>query len=263
MNSNIKHALRSRLLIGVACSILFAGCAPHKAPSTTNNPEIRKAAITHYQLGMNAIVNNKLPRAFKELLLSNELLPRQPETISAIAYAWRLRGDVKKADTNYKLALRWGGGSDVKNNYATFLNSQEKYRRALALAKSVISDPVYPRLELAYMNLGDAQFGLEENKKALDSYRKGLKYSAGNPELKIRLAKTYIKLGRFHEGIHLYRDLAKGYSNSRPVVEGLVEVLVQMGSAQEARHILSAFKEKTLSAEDSAWAIEQLEKLPY
>jgi len=251
---NIRSGLILLLLVALsACSTAIRDDAPDKQA---------KLANIHYRLGIDALgKQGMLPKAFHELIQSNEILPDQPEVLDALAYAWLLRGDMKKSETFYLRAMRNHAGAATYNNYANLLNRMKRYAEAEKSARQALDDPRYPNQDLAFINLGDALSGQKKYKPAIAAYQEARVFNPNNNIIDPRMAHAYYKQGKLREARVLYEAILLKLQDNRAVVEGLLAVLEQQQDAAAAITMLNQFIRQASAPLDKAWAQNELERL--
>jgi len=251
---NIRNRLILLLILALsACSTAIKDDAPDKQA---------KLANIHYRLGIDALgKQGMLPKAFHELIQSDEILPDQPEVLDALAYAWLLRGNMKKSETFYLRAIRNHAGAATYNNYANLLNRMTRYAEAEKAARKALDDPRYPNQDLAFINLGDALSGQKKYEPAIASYQEARIFNPNNNIINIRMAHAYHKLGKQREARVLYEAILLKQQGNRAAVEGLLAVLEQQQDAAAARAILNQFIQQASAPLDKAWAQNELERL--
>jgi len=251
---NIRTALTLLILISLtACAT--AGKVDHADKQA-------KLANIHYQLGIDALgKQGMLPKAFDELMKSNKILPNRPEVLDALAYAWLLRGDMKKSEAFYLRAIHHDAGAATFNNYANLLNRLKRYAEAEKTARKALADPRYPNQDLAFINLGDALLGQEKYDDAIQAYLQARVFNSDSALVNLRLARAYFKHGKLQESRALYEIIIRKQPENRQALEGLISVLKQQNDAAAARQILRRFSQQTTSPLDRAWAQSQLDRL--
>ncbi len=221
-----------------------------------------KLANIHYQLGVDALgKQGMLPKAFDELMESNKLLPNQPVVLDALAYAWLLRGDMKKSESFYLRAIHHDAGAATFNNYANLLNRLKRYPEAEKLARKALADPRYPNQDLAFINLGDALLGQKKFDAAIKAYLQARVFNPGSDLVNLRLAHAYFKHGKLRESRVLYEIMIRKQKDNRQAVEGLLNVLEQQKDTAAARQILNRFSQQTTAPLDRAWALSELNRI--
>jgi len=255
----VKIIRSGSLVLGLSALLLLSACA---ANNTKDVEKQEKLAHIHYQLGIDALGKaGMLPKAFDELIQSNELLPNQPQVLDALAYAWLLRGDMKKSESYYKQALRHGGRAATQNNYANLLNKMQRFTEAESMARKSLDDPRYPNQDLAFINLGDALLGQQKYSQAMQAYRQAQLFNPNSLRPESKLAHAYFIQDKLHESAALYKMLLRKQPGNRSNVNALVNVLIKQNKPSEARQQLNKFSQSSNSALDKAWAMDKIGQL--
>ncbi|MDQ6975195.1 MAG: tetratricopeptide repeat protein [Mariprofundaceae bacterium] len=251
-----------RLKIGVlllSMTVLIS-CVGTSAMDDLKN---KKRANAHFNIGLDALRNNNLTKAFDELMQANQLLPNQPLVLDSLGNAWRVQGDIKKAEAYFKHALKYGDIPSIHTNYASLLVQLERYQEAKNEINLTLDDPRYPRQDLAYMLLGDALVGLGELDEGVQAYRRAAQI---NPRQQIvsqlREALVYVNSGRYSYAVALYETILRKYPANRAALEGLLPLLKQQGEDTAAKHYLLVFEDKVSDVKSQQWASDQLLRLP-
>jgi type IV pilus assembly protein PilF len=240
--------------------LALSGC---QSSGTKNNSsaDAEKRAKLHYQLGLDAIHKGAIPRAFQELFLSDEIKPRQPETLGAIAYAWRLRGDNKQSKIYYKRALKAGGGAATQNNYGSLLTEMKDYPEAVKQLNRALEDPKYRNQGFAFVNLGDAYVGLEDLEKAVASYRKAQMLSENWSYPQLKEADAYVHFKRLNYAQALYETLLRKEPANQQALSALIALKKGQGEKEMLRPYLQTFISSTSDKLQEAWAKDELASL--
>jgi len=251
---------RNITIVALAISVLLlGGCSASNKPS--DEDQIKRAKL-HYQLGLDALYKNRLPKAFEEFMLAEEIDPKQPDVLDALGYAWRMRGDLEKAESYYKRALRAGAGSATHNNYGSLLLQMEKFDKAKIQLKKALEDPRYRNQFMAFINLGDAYLGLEQFDEAIRTYQKAGSFSLKQTLSRIKEAEAHIAYNQPSYAQALYEEMFKEEPSNRAVTEGLVKVLKLQNDRTTARQYLGKFMEQpSVSKLDRVWAADAMMKL--
>jgi len=244
-------------LIPILIMLFLSACATMSPKEVARE---HKLAHLHYQIGVDALGKGLLPKAFEELMASDAMRPDQPEVLDALAYAWLLRGDMKKSEASYLKALRYGAGAATKSNYASLLNRLQRYHKAEKEARMALNDPRYPNQDLAFINLGNALFGQKKYAAAMKSFQQALIFNPDNSLAKLRLADTYARSAKPRQAQFLYEAIISKQPKYRAAIEGLVDVLIQQHQINAARDVLSTFSRATSSDTDRAWALSSMAK---
>jgi len=249
----------SVLALAITALMLLGGCSASNKPS--DEDQIKRAKL-HYQLGLDALNKNRLPKAFEEFMLAEEIDPNQPDVLEMLGYAWRVRGDLDKAEAYYKRAIRAGGGSRAMNNYGNLLIQMKKFKEAKIQLKKALEDPRYRNQFMAYINLGDAYLGLNQFDEAIRTYRIAGSFSIKQTLSRIKEAEAHVAYNQLNYAQALYEEMFKEDPTDRAVIDGLVNVLKLQNDRTTARQYLAKFLEQpSVSKTDRAWATDAMMKL--
>lgn len=247
---------RASLLLLLSTMLLHGCGGPKKDPV-----KVDKRAELHYQVGIDALHKNQLPKAFDELMKSDALRPGHPEVLGALAYAWRLRNNYEQSERYYKMALRAGGGASTHTNYGSLLLQMGRYKEAEAQLRKALQDPRYRNQHIAFINLGDALLAQDRFDEAVDAYRQAKIINPHQDASRLKEAQAYVKYDRLNYAQALYETLLREYPADRNVLEGLLGVLKKRGDIPSQRQHLKTFREASKSELDKAWAADELERL--
>jgi len=252
----------SRILCILILSISITACASSNQRQPLDDNKLQKLAHIHYQLGVDALGKaGMLPKAFDELMKSNNMLPNQPHVLDALAYAWLLRGDLKKSESNYLKALKYGASASTHNNYANLLNHLNRFSEAEKSARKALDDPRYPNQDLAFINLGNALLGQKHFPAAKQAFQQAKLFNPRNTQADLGLAKSYYKQGRLRESRLLYEAVIDQQHDNRNAIEGLLAVLNKQHDNEQSHFILEQFAQQTSSPQNKAWALDKQDKL--
>jgi Tfp pilus assembly protein PilF len=238
--------------------VAISACA---TTTQKDDAQQEKLARLHYQIGIDALNKGMLPKAFDELMRSNSIRPNQPEVLDALAYAWLLRDNLKESESHYRKSLRIKALASTQNNYANLLNRMKRYGEAEGMARKALEDPRYPNQDLAFINLGDALLGQDKFDEAIRSYGQAQLFNRGDIRPQLKMAYAYVQYNRLHEARALYKTLLLQYGNNRVIVMDMLKLLKKQDDLAEARRVLTQFSSQATSAQDKAWARDELEQL--
>lgn len=254
MNYNIRF-----VLIFVTAAALLGGCSGSR--DTDDETQQRRAKL-HYQIGLDALQKNQLPKAFEELMLAEKIDPEMPEALDTLGYAWRLRGNQKKSEEYYKRAIRAGSGSISHTNYGSLLIEMKRYAEAKENLEKALKDPRYHGQFIANVLLGDANMGLEKYEEAMDAYRQAGRLNPNQTLTRIKEAKVFIALEKPNFALALYETMLREDPTNRGALEGALELYALQKERTLARYHLQNFiSHPSVSKQDRAWATSELVKL--
>ncbi|MDT8377111.1 MAG: hypothetical protein RQ867_10315 [Mariprofundaceae bacterium] len=244
----------------LVAALLLAGCQSSATKPLSEEDQIKRVKL-HYQIGLDALHKNQLPKAFDELMKAEAIDPHDVEVLSALGYAWRLRGNFKKSESYYLRAIRSGATSSIYTNYGSLLLEMKRYADAKVQLDKALEDPRYRNQFVAYINLGDALLGLGQFDDAIAAYRQAGLFNTGQSFSRIKEAAAYVSFKRYNYAQALYETILRENSRDRTALEGLVRLLKLRNDNPAARKHLKAFQEGSTSALDRAWAADELDKL--
>lgn len=247
-----------RLWLLLLCLAILSSCA---GTSMLDRGKNKKRADAHFNVGLDALRENRLAKAFDELMQANQLLPHQPLVLDSLANAWRARGDTKKSEQYFKRALKYGDIPSIHTNYASLLIQLERYDEAEREIRTTLDDPRYPRQDLAYMLLGDALVGLGQLDDGIRAYRRAGQINPRQTLSQLREASVYVNSGRYSYAVALYETMLRSYPANQAAVKGLLPLLKQQGEITTARHYLLVFQSEVESTEAKEWASDELLRL--
>lgn len=146
----MKH---SPVYILSVLALILSGCASspkHEGIDTTKAAEANATlGVRYMQQGNYEVAMTKLK---KSISFDDEYGPAH----HYIAELYRRLEQYDKADEHYRMALRYSDEEDyaLYNNYGVFLCGQDRYEEGEKQLLKVLADPVYPRKEQVYENLG-------------------------------------------------------------------------------------------------------------
>lgn len=250
--------LKTMAIPFLAGALFLGGCAGSEADLERQE----KSAKLHYQIGLDALQKNRLPKAFDELMLAEKLNPEMPETLDALAFAWRLRGNQKKSEQYYKKAIRAGSGSKSYTNYGSLLIEMKRYKDAKNNLLKALEDPRYHGQFIATLLLGDACMGLEQYEEAIDNYRKAGSFKPDQTLTRFKEAEAFVALKRIDFALATYESLLREQPNNVNAMRGVLMMLKLKGDKVAASQKLQAFiGNPSVADRDRTWATAELLRL--
>ena len=254
--------MKLQMFIAVLVLALTAGCQSSGEKKQVANDKEKRAAF-HYRLGIDALHKGLLPKAFEELLLSEQINPKNPETLDAIAYAWRLRGNTKQSKDYYERAIDHDAGSATHNNYGSLLIEMGEYKKAEKHLKIALEDPRYRNQSLAFVNLGDAYVGMKKLEDAVRSYRKAQMLAPNWVHPQLREASAYAAFNRYNYAQALYETVLRKEPANQPAMIALIALVKEKTKAKDGvlKKYLNEFIKNTTDEMQKAWAKDELASL--
>lgn len=249
--------MREHLSILLLGSVLLLGACANR-PAPVSDETRGKQVESHYRLGLDALEKNNLPKAFDELLHAEQLAPKRADVLDALAYAWRVRGNLEESHAYYIRALAIDPSARTWNNYGTLLLAMGKPVEAETAFRKALDDPRYPRPDFAYINLGDALLMQDRFDDAIAAYRQARALNPLQDVSRLREATAYRDHNRPEFARAMYETILRDSPSNRQALEGLLAMLQNEG---EARNQLQTFIRNTQEPLDRAWAEETLKAM--
>jgi len=240
-------------------TITLPACSNLVSPA---NPDRQtKRVDIHYQLGIDALNKGNLPKAFDELLRAESMDPARSDVLDALGYAWRLRGNLDKANAYYHRALENHPSSATYNNYGGLMLQMNKPKTAEEYFHKALDNPRYRHPDIAYINLGDALLMQKRFNEAIAAYRQARILNPLQETSRIREARAYVRYGRTIFAKALYETILRDKPGNRQALEGLLGLLRKEGNTPEIRKQLEHFQQLTSNPLAKAWAEEEIKRL--
>lgn len=168
--------------------LFFAGC-------TSVSNEHNEVADLHSQIAIGHIQKENYPLALKELLIAQEINPRDAAVQSNLGHVYFMRQRLDLAEDHYKRAIILQPTfTDAKNNLARVYIEGSQYRQAENLLKEVLTDLTYVDFPRAYANYGILEFNRKNFKRALSYFKKSLENDRENCITQVYVGRTYLEL---------------------------------------------------------------------
>jgi len=238
---------------------MLSGCqsaAKHEDPVKQ-----AKSADFHYQLGLDALGKNNMPKAFDELFMAQQMAPERADILDAIGIAWWKRGDLDTAEKYYEKALQHSPAAATYYNYGGLLLQKGLSERAEAFFRRALEDPRYRNPYLANIGLGDALQAQDRFDEAIDAYRQARVMNPRQELSRLKEAQAYERTNRDNYAKAIYEAILRERPGNRPAMQGLLALLKKNGHVDNARIRLKKFSKHARNPEDTAWGEDELQKL--
>ncbi len=178
-------------------------------------PKQKESASLHLQLGVSLIQKDNYPGALKELLIAQDLDPRNANTQSYLGFIYFVRERYDLAEEHYKRAVILKPDfTDAKNNLARIYVETSQFKLAEKLLKEVLQDYTYSDFPRAYLNLGILEFNRKNFKNALVFLRKSIEKDRENCIAHVYIGRSHLELTentlaveQLNRAIHFCEDL--------------------------------------------------------
>ena len=167
-----RSAKRRFLPLACLFAAVLAGCAGASAAR-------KKEADARMRMGVTYIEQRNLPMAMQELAKASELDPDNPEIDMALGLAYQARGDLSKAEENFRRAIRKRPEyADARNNLGIVLAGSKAWDEAIREFEAAAANVMYTTPERACFNLGETYRAMGDPANAEMSYRRALRANA-------------------------------------------------------------------------------------
>ncbi|RLQ23856.1 type IV pilus biogenesis/stability protein PilW [Seongchinamella sediminis] len=179
-----------RILAALAVTLLLAACVTTTDSVFTEKADPEKALERRVELARKYIGEGNWDNAKRNLKLAYELDPDNAEVHEAFALVYQSTGEFELAEQSYRTAIKLDRNfSRARNNYATFLYSQQRYEEAAAQLEFVVRDSLYKARPRAFVNLGLCRLQLFDSAGAEEAFRRALTMDRTNAIALLELAQ--------------------------------------------------------------------------
>ena len=160
--------------------------------------------------------------ALRHLRKATDLDLKDPRVDAAMAYAFELTGDIALAEDHYLKAIKMGGDevTRARNNYASFLYQQRRFKEAKVQLEKVTADVLYMRRSLAFTSLGLVNRQLDAPEDAEAAFKRAISIDRRNVLASLELADILLDK-RDYRGASMHFGTYK-YLSQRPSAKGLL-----------------------------------------
>ncbi len=200
------------VIFTLAFSILplfMLGCA------TGTRAEYRETAELHMEIAISHMQKDNLPLALKELLIAEDLDPKNPVIHSNLGLVYFLRDRFELSERHYLQAISYKSDyTEAKNNLARVYIEIGQYKKAEPLLQEAMEDLTYPEYAAIYANYGILDFKRKKYQSAKVLLKKSLETDRENCVTHVYLGRSYLELKELSPATD---QLEKAISFCRPV----------------------------------------------
>lgn len=178
---------RITLIILLFTTVLLVGCSN----PVREGVDTEKAAQANADLGLRYMMQGNYELAMEKLNHALTYEPNHVPTHHYLAELYRRLERYDDADKHFRRALRYADGEDslLQNNYGSFLCSQGRIDAGVRQFEKVLDNPVYPRRDQVYENLGLCLESKPDIEQAEMYLRKGLEINPRAPKSLLAMAR--------------------------------------------------------------------------
>jgi type IV pilus assembly protein PilF len=176
------------LLVCVSLTLILSGCS---STEVREGVDEHKAAEANAKLGLQYMLQGNDEVAMEKLKRALKYDSSYGPAHHYIAELYRRLGRSDKADEHYRDAIYYHEGDDstVYNNYGAFLCSEDRFDEGEEQFQKVLENPVYPRRDQVYENMGLCLERKPDLDKAEEYLRKALKMNPRLPKSLLAMAR--------------------------------------------------------------------------
>lgn len=189
--------------------LVFSSCA------SIQQSEKQETAELHMEIAIAYIQKDNLPLALKELLIAEDIDPKNPVVHSNLGLVYFLRERYELSERHYLQAISYKSDyTEAKNNLARVYTEIGQYRKAEPFLKEALKDLTFPGYASVYANYGILEFKQKKYSAAKVYLKKSLESDRENCITHVYLGRSFLEL----KELSLATDqLEKAISFCRPV----------------------------------------------
>jgi type IV pilus assembly protein PilF len=221
-----------------------------------------KKAKSHYNLGIDYLGTDRIALGLRELLLAEDLDPKDASIQRALGDGYLMRGKHQDAEQHYLRGLELAPDFHAARlNLAGLYNQLSRYEESIAHSKVLAEDATFPAPSRALANQGWAELQLGRIDDARRSLEFGLDFDPGYWPVLLNLGILEMEQGRNREAIALFQKVLERRPGSEPQSEAnyrLGEIYIALGERKRAiSHLMAALAD----APGGRWGIKSEEYL--
>ncbi len=180
------------LLVFVSLTLILSGCS---GSNVREGVDSEKAAAANAKLGLQYMLQGNDDVAMEKLKRALKFDSTNAQAHHYIAELYHRLGRDDLADEHFHDAIYYHEGDDstLFNNYGAFLCGQDRFDDGEEQFRKVLDNPVYPRRDQVYENMGLCQERKPDLDKAEEYLRKALKMNPRLPKSLLAMARISLE----------------------------------------------------------------------
>ncbi len=192
------------MLVVLALSALTA-CVTTRETVFTDPASPEEVFTRRVELARKYIGDGNWDAAKRNLKVAANIDDREPEVHEAFALVYQSTGELELAEASYERAIALDADfSRARNNYATFLFSQQRFREAEQQLQAVVRDTLYEARPRAFVNLGLSRLALADDEGAAKAFTRALSMEGGSSIALLEMAHLRFKAGDYSAASRYY-----------------------------------------------------------
>ena len=184
-NKQTIFLLLITVMILISCDQIGA---PRQNIRLSQDPN--KVAVANLDLGIAYLRQKDYKSSLEKLEKAREAAPDYPAIYNVFGLLYQQIGDTKKAEQNFKHALRLdSNNSSTLNNYGGFLCQQDRLEEAEKTFLKAAGNPLYASPEIALTNAGLCLYNNQKKSEAKNYFQKALQINPRVPQALIMMCE--------------------------------------------------------------------------
>ncbi len=203
--SMFKIMLRG-LLVWLSCALLSA-CVTTQTGGFENKNDPKKTVEYSVEAARGYLQQGNYDAAKRHLKTALQIDDNSADVHESLAQVFWRTGEIEQANDEFRRSISLdssANNSRIRNNYAAFLYSQQRYREAEEQLLKVTTDLMYDQRPDAFINLGRVQLKLKNYTAAKETLERALLMKRDNTEAVFELAEVYYQLGDYSKAQQFY-----------------------------------------------------------
>lgn len=194
-----------RTMAVVALSLLLTACITTTQSPFSGKQDLDKAVETYIQIGYAHFENNNLFEAKRSLDQALDIDGQAPGAHMGLARVYEVEREVDLADHHFRRAIRYGGGTEARFQYAVFQYNEGSYGNAREEFAEVIKDTFYQRRALSFEYLALSARRVDRIDEAIAAYERAIVLDRLLVNSYVGLADLQFQQERMQEALRAYR----------------------------------------------------------
>lgn len=217
MRARVSNRPLYSLLLMLISALLLSACVHTETGGFSDKKDKEKALSLSEELARGYIREGNWEAAKRHLKVALDIDDSSAGAHEAMAMVFQNTGEIEQAASHYEKAVRLDPGvSRIRLNYASFLYQQGEFKKAAKELEIVTDDTLYPKRELAFVNLGRCYLRLENPEKAEQAFKRAYLMNRRSAGIKLELANTYFQLANYSESLKFYDAFREQVSQQPP-----------------------------------------------
>jgi type IV pilus assembly protein PilF len=201
-----------RLFVLAVISFSITACA--------TSDKDQKRADLYLESGTGYLMKGNYPAALRELMLAEQLDPKNPTIQNNLGLAYFVREKYELAETHIRKAIDLDPKyTDARNNLGRVLVELGRYDEAISQLQKALNDLTYSEPEKAWFNLGLAYFRKGHYKTAKEKFAETIRLKRENCLGQTFYGRSLLELGDFDRAAETLDNavgLCKGEDPDQP-----------------------------------------------